>query len=132
MKRLTGTVLLLKKAAIALVLSMPGGCTSEPQPAADILQPAVRDTPQPESSASVRDEAPREPLDLSLPDNFFADEKLPNTEPLPPKFDAGELFTKEKESATSIMVLPQAEDGGLPRGISDIEGATVTIKTKTR
>ena len=81
MKRLTGKVVSLKTTAIALVLSVLSGRTSEP---------------------------------------------------LPPKFDAGALFAEKEDSATSIMMLPQAEDGELPREISEVEGATVTIETKTR
>ena len=99
-------------------------CTSEPPPAPVEAEP--------DEPVSTMTEAPREPLDLSLPDDFFADETLPEAEPLPPKFDAGALFAEEEDSATSIMVLPQAEDGELPREISEVEGATVTIETKTR
>lgn len=112
-----------------LVFSGLSGCARE----ADTAAKAERDN----SSAVDRNPPPiaapvKEPLDLSLSEDFFTEEPLSEVAPSPKRFDAGELFDKKKGKSVTINVTPYIEPGEDPEDLPKLDGGSVSIETKTK
>lgn len=84
-----------------------------------------------EEAADMAEE-PRKELDLSMPENFFADGVEITGEPTPDRFNAAELFDKDDGESVKVTVMPNFEDARDHQGLPDVDGATVTVETKTQ
>ncbi len=110
------------------------GCTQQ--------QPHEPDAGAPESAPPNRAEQankpdpvaePRNSLDLSLPQDFFADEEVPAAgAQKPPDFDAGALFDKTDEGRTKVRVTPHLKPGEQPMQLPEVDGGTVSVEKKTK
>jgi len=74
----------------------------------------------------------KEPLDLSLSNDFFAGESLPNGKSAPERFNAAELFDKKDDESVDIYVTPYLEPGEGSESLPELEGGSVTVKKKTK
>ncbi len=72
------------------------------------------------------------PLDLSMPENFFADEPLTLGAGPTAGFDAGALFDKKGDNSLNVKVLPNIKEGESPEDLPQLDWGTVTVEKKTR
>jgi len=117
----------ISRITVLLSICMLAACTPKSE------APKVAE-PGDESPHSDQIDTPdtKTPLDLSIPENFFADDPAIPIEASAADFDAGALFDKKDDKAVKITVLPNLKEGATPQKLPQLDGGTVSVEAKTR